>query len=89
MHWTFYSVIFFTEIRFLLVKAVRTGLPRVREKQNFLQVREMSGNFEKMSGNHLTHVREFCNDIVFRLKLSSYDKGSTWVVFIQMSAWEI
>ena len=31
------------------------------EKQNFLQVRELSGNFEKMSGNvgHLTNVREF------------------------------
>ena len=30
-------------------------------KQKFLQVREKSGNFEKMSGNfgHLTNVREF------------------------------
>ena len=28
-----------------------TGLPRVKEKQNFLPVREKSGNFEKMSGN--------------------------------------
>ena len=42
-------------------------LPRVREKQNFLQVREKSGNVEKMSGNfgHLSHVRElsgnFCH----------------------------
>ena len=35
----------------------------VREKQNFLQVREKSGNFEKMSGNfdHLTHIRKFCH----------------------------
>ena len=47
----------------------------VREKQNFLQDTEKSGNFEKMSGNfgHLTHVRgilsghvrEFCCDISF------------------------
>ena len=45
-----------------------SGLPRVREKQNFLQVRELSGNFEKnvrefwpfdqCQGN----VREFCHD---------------------------
>ena len=43
-----------------------SGLPRVGkmsgEKHNFLQVREKSENFEKMSENfgHLTHVREFC-----------------------------
>ena len=32
----------------------------VREKQNFLEVRENSGNFEEMSGNfgHLIHVGE-------------------------------
>ena len=37
---------------------------KLREKQNFLQVRELSGNFEKMSRNfvHLTNVREFCHD---------------------------
>ena len=40
-------------------------------KRNFLQVREKSGNFEKMSGNfgHLINVRElsgeFCHDNIF------------------------
>ena len=39
---------------------------KVREKQNFLQVRELSGNFEKMSGNfvHLTSVRELSGNFV-------------------------
>ena len=71
----------------------------VREKQNFLQVREKSGNFEKMSMNfgHFTYVRElsgnfvvscqgivkeFYYNIIFRLNPASYDKGSTWVVFM-------
>ena len=27
-------------------------------------------------------VREFCHDIIFRLKLPSYDKGSTWVALM-------
>ena len=75
---------------------VATCQGNVREKQNFLQVREKSGNFEKMSGNfgHFTHVRElsgnfvmscqgivreFYHDIIFRLKLPTFDKGSTWV----------
>ena len=42
------------------IYTVATFQRNVREKQNFLQVRETSGNFEKMSGNfgHLTHVRE-------------------------------
>ena len=41
-------------------------MPRVREKQNFLQVRELSGNFEKMSGNfgYLTNVREMSGNFV-------------------------
>ena len=73
---------------------VATCQRNVREKQIFLQVREKSGNFEKMSGNfrHLTSVRELsgnfvmscqgivreiCHDSNFRLKLLSYDKGST------------
>ena len=63
---------------------VATCQGNVREKQNFLQGREKSGNFEQMSGNfgHLTnvrelgilscHVREFCHDIFFRLKLLSF-----------------
>ena len=72
---------------------------KCQEKQNFLQVREKSGNFEKLSGKfgHLTHVREslgnfvmscqgivreFCHDIIFRLKFPSCDKGSTWDVFM-------
>ena len=51
-----------------------TGLPRVREKsgkkQIFLQVRELSGNFEKMSGNfgHLTNVREMSGNFVMTIK---------------------
>ena len=42
------------------------GLGNVRKKQNFLQVREKSGNFEKMSGNfcHLTHVKELSGNFV-------------------------
>ena len=53
---------------------VATCQGNVSEKQNFLQVREKPGNFEKASGNfgHLTHVREFCQDIFLRLKLLSY-----------------
>ena len=45
---------------------VATGQGKVREKQIFLQVREKSGNFEKMSGNfgHLTHVRELSGNFV-------------------------
>ena len=78
----------------LTLNRVATCQGNVREKQNFLQVREKSGNFERMSGNfgHLTHVRElsgnfvmscqgivreFCHDIIFRLKLPSYDKDCT------------
>ena len=47
---------------------VATCQGKVRKKQKFLQVRELSGNFEKMSGNfgYLTNVREmsgnFCYD---------------------------
>ena len=45
---------------------VATCQGKVREKQNFLQVRELSGNFEKMSGNfgHLTNVREMSGNFV-------------------------
>ena len=45
-------------------------MPHVREKQNFLQVREKSGNFV-MSCQGI--VGEFCDNIIFRLKLPSYD----------------
>ena len=80
---------------------VITGLPHVREKQNFPQVREKSGNFEKMSGNFglLTLVREFGHAMsgnfvmkfFFRLKLPSYDEGSTSIVIMyrSMSGWQI
>ena len=42
------------------------GLPRVGEIQNFLHVREKSGNFEKMSGNfgHFIHVSELSGNFV-------------------------
>ena len=54
------------EILNVQMKCIRvaTCQGKVREKQNFLQVRELSGNFEKMSGNYgyLTNVREFCDD---------------------------
>ena len=70
---------------------VATYLGSVREKQIFLQVREMSGNFghlnhvRELSGNCVMSyqgiVREFCHDIIFRLKFPSYYKGSTWVIF--------
>ena len=66
------------------------GLPHVREmsgeKLKFLQIREMSGNFEKMSRNfgHLTHVREFCDVMLenFKFQIQAYDKGPIWVVFM-------
>ena len=49
---------------------VATCQGKVREKQNFLQVRELSGNFEKMSGNfgHLTNVREMSGNFVMAIK---------------------
>ena len=63
----------------LAICRVATCQGNVREKQIFLQVREKSGNFEKMSGNfgHLTHVRELSGNFVvtffFKLsKLPSY-----------------
>ena len=49
--------------------------------QNFshlTHVMELSGNFV-MSCQGI--VREFCHDIICRLKIPLYDKGSTWVVF--------
>ena len=50
----------------ILINRVATCQGNVREKQNFLQVREKSGNFEKMSRNlvHLTHVRELSRNFV-------------------------
>ena len=42
-------------------------------------VRELSGNFV-MACQGI--VWDFCHDIIFRLKFQSYDKGSTWVVFV-------
>ena len=52
------------------VLRVATCQGKVREKQNFLQVRELSGNFEKMSGNfgHLTNVREMSGNFVMTIK---------------------
>ena len=49
---------------------VATCQGKVREKQNFLQVRELSGNFEKMSGNfgHLSNVREMSGNFVMAIK---------------------
>ena len=49
---------------------VATCQGKVREKQNFLHVRELSGNFEKMSGNfgHLTNVREMSGNFVMTIK---------------------
>ena len=49
---------------------VATCQGKVREKQKFLQVRELSGNFEKMSGNfgHLTNVREMSGNFVMTIK---------------------
>ena len=59
---------------FYEVKVTHTsGLPRVREMSGkneiFLQVREKSGNFEKMSGNfgHLTNVRELSGNFVMTI----------------------
>ena len=48
---------------------VATCQGKVRGKQNFLQVRELSGNFEKMSGNfgHLTNVREMSGNFVMTI----------------------
>ena len=52
------------------IDRVATCQGKVREKQNFLQVRELSGNFEKMSGNfgHLTNVREMSGNFVMTIK---------------------
>ena len=44
------------------------------------KVREFWKNVRNFG--HLTQVREFCHDLIFRLKLPLYDKGSTWVVFM-------
>ena len=61
-------------IKIIHVQIFSSGLPRVREKsgknKNFLQVRELSGNFEKMSGNfgHLTNVREMSGNFVMTIK---------------------
>ena len=54
-----------------IVSGPRSGLPHVREKQNFLQVRDKSGNFKEMSGNfcHLTHVRELSGNFIMTLFL--------------------
>ena len=55
---------------FVYFNRVATCQGKVREKQNFLQVRELSGNFEKMSGNfgHLTNVREMSGNFVMTIK---------------------
>ena len=58
----------------------------LRKCRGILAVWPMSGNFV-MSCQGI--VREFCHDIIYRLKLPSYDKGSTWVVFMSMSGWQI
>ena len=80
----FLFTIFHSNLPIGISHRVATCQGNVREKQNFLQVREKSGNF-----GHLTHVRElsgnfvmscqgivrkFCHDIILRLKLPSYDK---------------
>ena len=69
-----------------------TGLPRVREMSGKNKIFSRSGNFghfthvRELSGNFMMScqgiVREFYHDINFRLKLPSFDKGSTWVVFM-------
>ena len=48
---------------------VATCQGKVREKQNFLQVRELSGNFEKMSGKFgfLTNVRELSGNFLMTI----------------------
>ena len=53
----------------IFINRVATCQGKVREKQNFLQVRELSGNFEKMSGNfvHLTNVRELSGNFVMTI----------------------
>ena len=58
-------------IKFIVrIDRVATCQGKVREKQNFLQVRELSGNFEKMSGNfgHLTNVGEMSGNFVMTIK---------------------
>ena len=57
---------------------VATCQGKVREKQNFLQVRELSGNFEKMSGNfgHFTNVREMSGNFVMAINFFW-----TWLAF--------
>ena len=68
----------------------KTGLPHVREKsrkkQNFHQVRELSGNFEKMSGNfvHLTNVRELSGNFVITINLFPKMSSFGGVLFSQI-----
>ena len=57
------------KIRYVTQYRVATCQGKVREKQNFLRVRELS-DFEKMSGNfgHLTNVRELSGNFVMTIK---------------------
>ena len=57
-----------------------------QEKQNFLQVRELSGNFEKMSGNfgHLINVRELSGNFVITIFFSKNYKLSYDCILFQV-----
>ena len=69
MHW---DSIDFADVDFQTKYKIRvaTCQGNVREKQKFLQVRELSGNFEKMSGNfdHLANVRELSGNFAMTIK---------------------
>ena len=66
------------------IHRVATCQGKVREKQNFLQVRELSGNFEKMSGNfgHLTNVREMSGNFVMIINFFLNMLGIFLLVYI-------
>ena len=65
---------------FLHVRKKSGNFEKMSENFGHLShVRESSGNFVMLCQGILT---EFYYDIFLRLKLPSYDKGSTWVVFM-------
>ena len=61
-----------------LQRLIRQGCHVSGKCQEKKPIFSRSGNFV-MSCEEI--VREFCHDIISRLLLPSYDKGSTWVVF--------
>ena len=67
---------------------VATCQGKVREKQDFLQVRELSGNFEKVSGKFgfLTNVRELSGNFLMTIVCLFFEVlNFCWPCFTQHS----